>query len=449
MRRSYPHALNLAISAAVAVTAALLATVGPMVATAAASTATVSSAHFSTQQRLGFRAGDDWEPALTTDRFGHEYALFKHYDVPGGGTCTRCDLHVLVQRSSDGGQSWSDPVAIAPVAAQGGQYDSQIAVDPVDGKTLWASFLQASNSRIAVVKSTDFGKTWSPLRIVSDLPPGLDKDTLVVHGSTVAVAYDDNFNTWVSLSRDGGRHWSTHLIFPGDNRFNISLSAGGGIDPAGNIFFTWDSFDKAHSANGDGPVTLWIARSTDGGLDWTRTVIAVSGAPYPCNACGYAFLSAQMTMRIGEDGALYLLWNATPGQTNGTPERIYFARSTDHGASYSVRQNVSLAPAGVEHCFPALATGPTDGDVRIGWMDERTGAWNLFVRSSSNGGTSWSAETRVSGYVPGYSYLTPAGFGLPYGDYFQMAVDSAGETQIAWGESSSYAGPGNIWTAHD
>jgi hypothetical protein len=28
-------------------------------------------------------------------------------------------------------------------------------------------------------------------------------------------------------------------------------------------------------------------------------------------------------------------------------------------------------------------------------------------------------------------------------------VDSTGATQIGWGESSSYNGPGNIWTSHN
>jgi hypothetical protein len=54
----------------------------------------------------------------------------------------------------------------------------------------------------------------------------------------------------------------------------------------------------------------------------------------------------------------------------------------------------------------------------------------------------------VSSCVNGYSYSTPDGFGIPYSDYFQLAIDNAGTTQVAWGESSSYAGPGNFWTAH-
>ena len=51
--------------------------------------------------------------------------------------------------------------------------------------------------------------------------------------------------------------------------------------------------------------------------------------------------------------------------------------------------------------------------------------------------------------MPGYNYLTANGFGLLYGDYFEMDVDSANGTQIVWGESSRYAGPGNIWATHN
>ena len=36
---------------------------------------------FTTQARLGFPAGDDWEPALAADRYGHVYVLYKHYYI--------------------------------------------------------------------------------------------------------------------------------------------------------------------------------------------------------------------------------------------------------------------------------------------------------------------------------------------------------------------------------
>jgi hypothetical protein len=403
---------------------------------------------FTQQARIGFHAGDDWEPAIAADNYGHVYALYKHYDVKGGGTCSRCNLHLLVQVSSDEGKTWSDPRPIAPLAVKGGQYDSQIVVDPVDGRTVWASFLQNSKSLIDVVKSNDFGKTWSAPMTVTNRPAGLDKDELAVRGKTIVVAYDDNFNTWISISLDGGFSWKTHEVFPTSNRFSISLAAGAAIDSHGNIFVSWDSFDKAHRKLGNGPATVWVAKSSDDGFHWTRTVIDVSATAPQCKSCGYAFLSSQMALRIGSEDTVYLLWNASVGTKNYAPQRIYFSHSTNDGNTYSPRVDISDAPMGVEHCFPAIAVGTSPGDVRLGWMDTRTGVWNVFYRSSQDGGKHLSSTVRISGFVPGYPYLTQKGFKFPYGDYFSMVVDENNQTQMAFGEGPNYAGSGNIWVSH-
>lgn len=426
----------------------VLAVSGTTALAAPASASPNDNQHFSKQMRIGFQAGDDWEPAIASDRYGHIYALYKHYDVTGGQTCSGCNLHLLVQRSSDSGQSWTKPRPIAPGTVKGGQYDAQIMVDPVDGRTVWASFLQNSKSLIAVVKSTDFGETWSAPMLVSNRPPGLDKDELAVRGNTIVVAYDDNYNTWISISLDDGKTWATHEVFHTSVLLSISLSAGAAIDSLGDIFISWDSFDQAHRKNGDGRSTLWVSKSTDNGNSWSRKIIDTSGAPPPCNNCGYSFLGAQMALRVGSDDTIYLLWNSTVDLTNFAPERIFFSRSTDHGKSYSSRVGISDAPSGVEHAFPALATGSAPGDVRLAWMDKRTGEWNVFYRSSADGGEDFSSTVRVSGFVPGYAYLTTAGFGSPYGDYMSMVVSNENTVQMAFGEGPNYQGPGNIWVSH-
>ena len=402
---------------------------------------------FTSQSRLGFPAGDDWEPAEAADHYGHVYVLYKHYDVAGQTSCSSCDLHVLLQVSSDRGNTWSVPRAIDPQPVVGGQYDSQIVVDPVDGKTVWASFLQNSKSSIAVMKSTDYGQTWTGPTIVENLQRSTDKDIMVVRGKTIAVAFNAVQKIYASISRDGGQTWTTQLINNGSTQQGWSLAGGGAIDSQGNIYFSWAGYTQNGQAKG--PVNLFVSESRDGGQTWNLTPIGVSGAPYPCSNCGFAFLGAQATMTVGSDDTVYVLWNSTIDQTDYAPERIYFAKSINHGASYMDKQDISLAAQGIEHSFPAITAGSSSGDVRIAWMDTRTGQWNLFYRSSSNSGSTWSNETQVSGYVPGYTYLTPSGFGLPYGDYFQMSVDDRGNTQIGWGESGSYAGPGNIWTSHE
>ncbi len=107
--------------------------------------------------------------------------------------------------------------------------------------------------------------------------------------------------------------------------------------------------------------------------------------------------------------------------------------------------DVSLAPKGVEHAFPALVAGAA-GDVRIAWMDTRRAPlWNTYYRSSSNGGATWSAESRLSSYVPGYRYIRTKGYSFPFGDYFEMDIDNQGRTQAVWGEGLNYRSPGSIW----
>ena len=449
MRRPTRHTRLLTLTALPLLAGlAVAATLAPRLAVGFLASA-ASASHFTTQARLGFPGGDDWEPALATDRYGHVYALYKHYDVSGQTSCSSCDLHVLLQTSSDRGQTWTAPRALDPDPVVGGQYDSQLAVDPADGQTLWASFLLNKKSSIAVMKSSDFGQTWTGPIIADNLQRATDKDVLAVRGQTVAVAYNAVQKIYAAVSHDGGQTWTNALISDGSNQLGWSLAGGGAIDSHGNIYFGFAGYTQNGQAKG--PVNVYVSVSRDGGATWTQTLLDVSGAPYPCNNCGFAFLGAGIQLAVGSDDGVYALWNSTVDQTGYAPERIYFARSTDHGATFSARQDVSLAPPGVEHSFPAITTGSQAGDVRIGWMDTRMdGSWNVFYRTSANGGASWSGETRISGYVPGYYYLTSSGFGLPYGDYWEMDVDSAGNTQMAWGESNCYSTcPGNIWISHD
>ena len=163
-------------------------------------------------------------------------------------------------------------------------------------------------------------------------------------------------------------------------------------------------------------------------------------------------------MALGVDAAnhVYVLWNAN--RVKNGPQQVYFKSSLD-GASWSNPVDVSLAGAGVNHAFPALVAGAA-GDVRIAWMDDRNGhdggnldanaRWNVYYRSSTNGGSSWSSEVKVSGFVSGFGYKLASptdGFLSPYGDYFEMDIDAAGGTVALWGEGFSWTGPGNIWFA--
>jgi hypothetical protein len=411
--------------------------------------------------RLGFQHGDDWEPAIAADRSGHVYAAWSHYVGYAGAdtgdpdpSCLTCaSPHTVLQVSSDGGTTWSSPRAMSPSTQR--QDDPQVVVDAGDGKTVYAAFMQDNKSSEYVARSDDFGQTWQAV-LVEPIQRGTDKDILAARDGNVYLVYHTQQKIFASVSHDGGKHWSTHnLVGTTNSELGVSLPSGGAIDSKGNAYFAWNGINNPGQAKGT--KNLYVTRSTDGGVTWTTSLVDVSQPTFRCGCPGWDYWGSQMALGIDAKDRIYVVWDAA--HTSSGVQRLYFARSVDRAATWSPAAEVSLAPSGSNHLFPALAARG-DGDVRIGWMDDRNGfdtggedpnaRWNVYYRSSADGGASWSAEAKLSQYVAGFSYkyATPKdGFAEPYGDYFELDIDSAGQTQAIWGEGPSYVGPGNVWYA--
>jgi hypothetical protein len=424
-------------------------------------TSAVPPPSFTTEARLGFPGGDDWEPAIAAGANGHLYAMWTHYvDYNGGGagdidpSCPTCGSpHMDLQVSSDYGANWTAPSAKWPTTTR--QDDPQILVDPADHTTVWASFMQDNHSSQWVSKSSDSGGNWHTV-LVEPLSRGTDKDILAVRGQNAYLVYHTQQKAFVSVSHDGGNTWTTHDMFGSTSQVGVSLPSGGVVATNGDVYFAWAGVTQAGQAKGD--TNVYITKSTDGGATWSVKVVDTAKAAPSCNCPGWDFWGAQMALGIDASNTLYALWNGN--HVKYGPQRTWFSRSADGGATWSSFQDVSAAPAGANHAFPAVVGGAT-GDVRIAWMDDRNGhdaggndpnaRWNVYYRSSLNGGTSWSSEVKLSSYVGGYPYklASPSdGFLQPYGDYFELEIDSAGKTDAFWGEGNSYAGPGNVWFAH-
>jgi hypothetical protein len=401
---------------------------------------------FTPQTRLGFHVDNEWEPAIASDRLGHVYILYPQYG--GVPECPGCySPTMILQMSSDHGQTFASPIVIYPEGSNSYQVDAQIAVDPLDGRTVYAAWLQNNKSDIVIAKSTDFGTTWTVVTADST-NAGTDKPILAVRGQDVYVVYNHSQTMWGTYSHDGGATFTSVKVNQ-NAKLGWSLAGGGTVTPDGNVIFSWDGYEGNGGAKGK--VNLYISRSTDGGATWTTTTLDVSASPPDCSAysCGWAFLGAQVTMTSDSAGTLYALWNA--GSTARGPERVYFSKSTDGGDSWTPKQDVSTAPQGSHHAFPAIAAAG-DGNVRISWMDARAAnggmdKWNVYFRASTNGGSSWSNEVDLSTYVSGFSYIFSDGFRFPFGDYYEMDIDEQGANHLVWGEGYSYDSPGSIWYA--
>jgi len=412
---------------------------------ALASAAWAAGSQFSSQQRLGLTSGDQWEPAVAADGAGRVYVLYPHYGKIAD--CKDCSIPtMLLVASGDNGKTWQAPHVMLDSGS--GQFDAQIAIDPADRHTVYAAWLQNSKRVVMLAKSADSGATWSfTIAVRSDAE--LDKPALAVRGQNVYVAFNHEEEVWVAASQDGGRSF-TPTRANAESRPGWSLLGAATVDPAGNAYLAWASYSKAGGARGS--VNLYVAKSTDTGKTWSANLLDVSAAAPACKEeedCGEGFLGAQVALTSDADGTLYALWSA--GGTAFGPQQIYFSSSTNAAENWLPRARVSSAAPGVEHAFPAIVAG-AGGDVRIAWMDARNSSrttpyWNTYYRSSSNGGATWGDEVKVSGYTPGYRYISRQGFRFPFGDYFGMAIDNHGDTHIVWGEGMNYQSPGSIWHA--
>ena len=68
---------------------------------------------FNTNVRVGYQGGDNWEPSILADDSGHLYVVF--YQEPDSPvSCSGCLNHMLVQRSDDGGNTWTSPIMPDP-----------------------------------------------------------------------------------------------------------------------------------------------------------------------------------------------------------------------------------------------------------------------------------------------------------------------------------------------
>ena len=403
---------------------------------------------FSPQRRMGYSTGDQWEPAMAADSHGHVYVLFPQYGAVAD--CPACTAPTIaLQVSNDNGLTWESAHPL--VVSSTGQFDPQIVVDPVDKQTIYASWLQNNKRDVMVARSQDFGHTWY-LSVAERAPDNedADKPVLAVRGADVYVGFNHEEHFLVAASHDYAQTFSSVMVNPNATP-GWSLAGGATVDPNGGVYFSWTAY--ARQDLNSRPVGVYVSRSADAGRTWNTALIDISSAPPECvaEACEAEYLGAQIMLASDAAGTVYALWNA--GTVHGGPERIYFSSSTTGGASWSAKVDVSSAENPAEHCFPAITAGVA-GDVRIAWMDTRNhdaanqSLWNVFTRSSSNGGATWSGETQLSGAARGYDYILPDGFKFPFGDYFSIAIDGAGNTQAVWGEGRNYKSPGSIWYVH-
>jgi hypothetical protein len=90
------------------------------------------------------------------------------------------------------------------------------------------------------------------------------------------------------------------------------------------------------------------------------------------------------------DSNVYVSW--WDNRTTGNNE-IFFARSTDNGQTFGEAVNLSNSPgASADNHVSAQ-----DNNVYVVWWDNRTGNWEVFSRSSTDGGETFGEAVMLQG----------------------------------------------------
>ncbi|HJP66534.1 MAG TPA: sialidase family protein, partial [Actinomycetota bacterium] len=203
-------------------------------------------------------------------------------------------------------------------------------------------------------------------------------------------------DAWLGLyrSRDGGRTWTNTLIpgYPSDGSADGLGSPAHGacsaasdpalsFDGAGRLFVGFICFDRVRQS-GDGGEGLarsstFVATFDRDGQRYVRTTLVSRGTP-DRNEDKINLVADQTNGPFG--GNVYAAWVHLARPTRGGIPRdpMLFARSTDHGATFSKPTPVSQL---VHPRFPDMAVGPD-------------GALHVAFRSSD---TLWAVESRDGG----------------------------------------------------
>jgi hypothetical protein len=396
-------------------------------------------------------AYDDWEPAVATDPAApNEYLLTTRYGVDAPGCTSKCPSpFIALTASADGGVTWDTQRALCLCLGSKGQFDPIIEVVPNTG-VVYASFMNGDRHdgfSTVFTKSLDHGKHWTaPIHVYGNVS-WTDKDELATSasGKDVYVSFNgpQGGDLYIAQSHDYGATWTQQQLSDGKRYY---YAYDGRVLGDGTVVFSESSLQYSGKNNLTGDVWHHAVISRDNGATWTDTVVAKVPLAEFCIAdgCKPDFYEGQTSVVSDKPGHLVFAYEGPV--TDGGPQRVYIATSSDNGRTWSAGTPISVA--GENATGPRLAS--YGGDVRMWYMQTANGddpdAWNVWYRTSTDGGQTWTAPVKLDDAPPGAAgYVNASGFDEVYGDYGEIGVTNTGKTLAAWGEGFSYTGPGGTW----
>ena len=139
-------------------------------------------------------------------------------------------------------------------------------------------------------------------------------------------------------------------------------------------------------------------------MSWSSLQVSV---PVPTG--DPAGIYSDTMVAVGPNGEVYVVWDEEFLAGAITRTKFWLAVSLDGGRSFSVPQvmdnvvsiDIPNAPYGLGHFTQPVAAvdtsgGPHRGRLYLTWSDQRSGNADILLRSSDDGGRTWSSIRRVN-----------------------------------------------------
>ena len=384
---------------------------------------------------------DDWEPAIAADpNAPYVYVVATRYAAkPCPGNCPTPWMALSI--SKDGGATWGGQRPLC--ACKGpGQFDPIIEVAPDTG-AVYALYMNGYN--VVFIRSTDHGKTWSDPVPTYGKVSWNDKPVLAVSddGRDVYASWNGpkGGDPWLAQSHDAGKTWTQTRLLDAEKYF---FAYDADVTSTGRVVFAEGAVTYGSSTGLNGPTEVHAFVSDDRGTTWTDVVVDSFPPSIACADCRADYYAGHVALSGDARGRFTIAYDA-PTSDHGL-QRIYVRQSGDGGLTWSDRAAVSTEG---EHATAPMIESIGRGHIGLAYYQTARGGdldrWNVWFRSSADGGFTWTAPTKISDAWGGATYKTKAGFGEVYGDYGELAITSAGNAIAAWGEGPNYIGPGGVW----
>jgi hypothetical protein len=197
------------------------------------------------------------------------------------------------------------------------------------------------------------------------------------------VGYPD---IYYKRSTDGGTTWEPDTRLTNCTGFDDMCKGPSIAASVSKVYAVWQRGDESNSSSDT--VEIYFKRSTDGGTTWGPAVKLSNSHP--------KFSSDPVVVASGD--TLHVVW--AERLVLNFDDKIYYKRSIDGGTTWEPAVNLTNSSSGLHH--PSIAF--SGQSLHVVWADFRDGEQlETYYKRSTDGGTTWGADTRLSD-VPDWSY---------------------------------------------